>query len=56
MCCVVTGIIWTVLKPESLLTFILTDYMHFSLWAGGLYFGLRGNWAVAVKKNHDIAQ
>ena len=55
MCCVVTGIIWTVLKPESLLTFILTDYMHFSLWAGGLYFGLRGNWAVAVKKNHDIA-
>jgi putative oxidoreductase len=50
MCCIVTGIIWTVLKPESLLTFILTDYMHFSLWAGGLYFGLRGNWAVAVNK------
>jgi len=24
--------------------------MHFSLWAGGLYFGLRGNWAVAVDK------
>jgi putative oxidoreductase len=48
MCCVITGVIWTVLKPESLLTFILTDYMHFSLWAGGLYFGLRGNWAVAV--------
>jgi len=50
MCCVVTGIIWTVLKPESLLNFILTDYMHFSLWAGGLYFGLRGNWAVAIDK------
>jgi len=50
MCCVVTGIIWTVLKPESLVTFILTDYLHFSLWAGGLYFGLRGNWAVAVDK------
>jgi putative oxidoreductase len=50
MCCVVTGVIWTVIKPESLLTFILTDYMHFSLWAGGLYFGLRGNWAVAVDK------
>ena len=50
MCCVVTGIIWTVIKPESLMTFILTDYLHFSLWAGGLYFGLRGNWAVAVDK------
>lgn len=50
MCCVVTGIIWTVLKPESLVNFILTDYMHFSLWAGGLYFGLRGNWAVAIDK------
>ncbi len=50
MCSVVTGVIWTVLKPESLLTFIMTDYLHFSLWAGGLYFGLRGNWAVAVDK------
>jgi putative oxidoreductase len=50
MCCVVTGVIWTVIKPESLMTFILTDYLHFSLWAGGLYFGLRGNWAVAIDK------
>ena len=50
MCCVITGVIWTVIKPESLLTFILTDYLHFSLWAGGLYFGLRGNWAVTVDK------
>jgi putative oxidoreductase len=50
MCCVVTGVIWTVIKPESLVNFILTDYMHFSLWAGGLYFALRGNWAVAVDK------
>lgn len=50
MCCVVTGVIWTVIKPESLITFIMTDYMHFSLWAGGLYFGLRGNWAVAIDK------
>jgi putative oxidoreductase len=50
MCCVITGVIWTVLKPESLITFILSDYMHLSLWAGGLYFGLRGNWAVAVDK------
>jgi len=50
MCCIITGVIWTVIKPESLITFILTDYMHFSLWAGGLYFALRGNWAVAVYK------
>jgi len=50
MCCVATGIIWTVIKPESLITFMLTDYLHFSLWAGGLYFGLRGNWAVAIDK------
>lgn len=48
MCCIVTGVIWTVIKPDSLTTFIMTDYMHFSLWAGGLYFGLRGNWAVAM--------
>lgn len=48
MCCVVTGIIWVVIKPQSLLTFIITDYLHFSLWVGGLYFALRGNWAVAV--------
>jgi len=50
MCCIATGVIWTVIKPESLLAFILTDYLHFSLWAGGLYFALRGNWAVAVNK------
>jgi putative oxidoreductase len=48
MCCVVTGVIWVVLKPDSLLSFMMTDYLHFSLWAGGLYFALRGNWAVAV--------
>jgi len=47
MCCITTGIIWTVIKPESLLTFITTDYLHFSLWTGGLYFALRGNWVVA---------
>jgi putative oxidoreductase len=46
MCCVITGVIWTVLKPESLWLFISTDYLHFSLWVGGLYFALRGNWAV----------
>jgi putative oxidoreductase len=50
MCCVVTGIIWVVIKPESLIQFILNDYLHLSLWVGGLYFALRGNWAVAVQK------
>lgn len=50
MCCIATGVIWTVIKPENLLTFILSDYMHVSLWAGGLYFALRGNWAVTVVK------
>lgn len=50
MCSIATGVIWTVIKPESLVTFIITDYLHFSLWVGGLYFALRGNWAVAVKK------
>jgi len=48
--CIATGVIWTVIKPESLLAFIVSDYLHFSLWAGGLYFALRGNWAVAVNK------
>lgn len=52
MCCITTGIIWVVLKPDSLLGFIYYDYLHFSLWAGGLYFGLRGNWAVATQKQH----
>jgi len=50
MCCIATGVIWTVIKPESLLAFIVSDYLHFSLWAGGLYFALRGNWAVRVQK------
>jgi putative oxidoreductase len=50
MACVITGVIWTVIKPESVWNFILTDYLHLSLWTGGMYFGLRGNWAVAVDK------
>jgi putative oxidoreductase len=50
MCCVITGVIWVVLKPESVWQFILTDYLHFSLWIGGLYFALRGNWVVRTKK------
>jgi len=52
MCCVVTGVIWVVIKPESLIEFVFNDYLHLSLWVGGLYFGLRGNWAVAVQKQN----
>jgi len=51
MCCVITGVIWVVIKPESLIEFILYDNLHLFLWVGGLYFGLRGNWAVLYKKN-----
>ena len=29
--------------------FRLLDYLHFSLWAGGLYFALRGNFTAALK-------
>jgi putative oxidoreductase len=52
MCCVITGVIWVVIKPESLVQFVLNDYLHLSLWVGGLYFALRGNWAVAVQKQN----
>ena len=54
MCCIITGVIWVVIKPESFTQFVLHDYLHFSLWVGGLYFGLRGNWAVAVQKNTSV--
>lgn len=50
MCCITTGIIWVVTKPESLQQVILYDNFHVFLWAGGLYFALRGNWAVAINK------
>lgn len=49
MCCIATGVIWTVIKPQDFLAFVATDYMHVSLWAGGLYFALRGNWAVTTR-------
>lgn len=49
MCCIATGIIWVVLKPDNLWDFMMVDYLHFSLWAGGLYFALRGNFAAAIK-------
>lgn len=54
MCCVMTGVIWVVMKPDSL-TAVLNDAFHLFLWVGGLYFALRGNWAVAARKKQEIA-
>ena len=42
MTCVVTGVIW-LMSPDSLLDVIWRDYLHVSLYVGGLYFALRGN-------------
>ena len=42
MTCVVTGVIW-LMMPNSLLDVITRDYLHVSLYVGGLYFALRGN-------------
>ena len=36
MCCVATGVIWVVIKSKSLIQFVLNDYLHLSLWVGGL--------------------
>jgi len=42
MTCVVTGVIW-IMMPGSFMDVILKDYLHVSLYVGGLYFALRGN-------------
>ena len=42
MTCVVTGVIW-IMMPDSLIDVITRDYLHVSLYMGGLYFALRGN-------------
>lgn len=42
MACIATGVIWT-LNPQSLSSVLLNDYLHVSLWAGGIWFALRGN-------------
>ena len=42
MTCVVTGVIW-LMNPASLWDVIYKDYLHVSLYVGGLYFALRGN-------------
>ena len=42
MTCIVTGVIW-ISMPDSLLEVLIDDYVHVSLYVGGLYFALRGN-------------
>ena len=42
MTCIMTGVIW-LSEPDSLLDVLLYDYVHVSLYAGGLYFAFRGN-------------
>ena len=42
MTCIMTGVIW-LSEPDSLLDVLLYDYVHVSLYAGGLYFALQGH-------------
>ena len=42
MAWIATGVIW-ILNPASLWDVIYKDYLHVSLYVGGLYFALRGN-------------
>lgn len=42
MTCIMTGVIW-MSAPQDLMTVLLYDYLHVSLYFGGLYFALRGN-------------
>lgn len=42
MTCIATGVIW-ILNPVSFWDVIYKDYLHVSLYVGGLYFALRGN-------------
>ena len=42
MTCVITGVIW-LMMPSSFLDVVTKDYLHVSLYVGGLYFALRGN-------------
>ena len=42
MACVITGVIW-LMKPDNLMDVVMNDYIHISLYVGGLYFALRGN-------------
>ena len=39
---IATGVIW-IGQPESLVDVLLYDNLHVFLWAGGLFFALKGN-------------
>ena len=39
---IMTGVIW-IGQPESLIDVLLYDNLHVFLWAGGLFFALKGN-------------
>ncbi len=42
MACIITGVIW-ISQPPDLMTVLLYDYLHVSLYVVGIYFALRGN-------------
>jgi len=42
MACIMTGVIW-ISAPADLMSVLLYDYLHVSLYFVGLYFALRGN-------------
>ena len=42
MGCIATGVIW-ISQPDSLIDVLLYDNLHIFLWAGGLFFALKGN-------------
>ena len=39
---IATGVIW-IGQPESLIDVLIYDNLHVFLWAGGLFFALKGN-------------
>ena len=42
MGCISTGVIW-ISQPDSLIDVLLYDNLHIFLWAGGLFFAMKGN-------------
>ena len=40
--CIATGVIW-VGQPDNLIDVLLYDNLHVFLWAGGLFFAVKGN-------------
>ena len=40
--CIATGVIW-VGQPDNFIDVLLYDNLHVFLWAGGLFFALKGN-------------